>query len=83
MTFTSASGGGVGSGTGSPRVASPRDTGLCEFCKLRPKHQNHQYCGRTCATDAATMCRLCRSKPRYGKHPYCSKTCATKASGAV
>ncbi|KAF9243537.1 DUF1768-domain-containing protein, partial [Melanogaster broomeanus] len=61
------------SGAGSPHAASPSATELCEFCKLRPKFQNHQYCGRTCATAAATMCRLCHSKPRHGKHPYCSR----------
>ncbi|KIJ66838.1 hypothetical protein HYDPIDRAFT_108754 [Hydnomerulius pinastri MD-312] len=70
-------------GAGSLRVASPRDTGLCEFCQRRPKFQNHPYCGRTCATEAAKMCSFCHVKPRYGKHPYCSRTCAGKAGGAV
>ncbi|KAF9223629.1 DUF1768-domain-containing protein [Gyrodon lividus] len=82
VAFSSASG-VVGSGTGSPHVTSPKDTGLCEFCQMKPKYQNHQYCGRTCATEAVRMCGLCRSQPRYGKHPYCSKTCAAKASGGV
>ncbi|KIK96582.1 hypothetical protein PAXRUDRAFT_825817 [Paxillus rubicundulus Ve08.2h10] len=82
VAFTSAPS-GAWSGTSTAHVGSPTATGLCEFCKMRPKYQNHQYCGRTCATEAGRMCGFCRSKPRYGKHPYCSRTCAAKASGTV
>ncbi|KAG2036254.1 hypothetical protein BDR03DRAFT_993005 [Suillus americanus] len=67
----------------SPQSASPLDTGLCEFCQQKPKYQHHPYCGRTCATQAATMCNHCRSKPKYGKHPYCSRTCAVQAGKAT
>ncbi|KAF8428875.1 hypothetical protein L210DRAFT_3563962 [Boletus edulis BED1] len=70
----------LGSGLG---VASPQGSGLCEFCQVRPKFQNHPYCGRTCATEATKTCSFCRSKPRFGKHPYCSRTCAAKAGRAV
>lgn len=67
----------------SPQSASPLDAGLCEFCQQKPKYQHHSYCGRTCATQAATMCNHCRSKPKYGKHPYCSRTCAVQAGKAT
>lgn len=67
----------------SPQSASPLDAGLCEFCQQKPKYQHHPYCGRTCATQAATMCNHCRSKPKYGKHPYCSRTCAVQAGKAT
>ncbi|KAG2149039.1 DUF1768-domain-containing protein [Suillus bovinus] len=66
----------------SPQSAS-YDAGLCEFCQQKPKYQHHPYCGRTCATQAATTCNHCRSKPKYGKHPYCSKTCAVQAGKAT
>ncbi|KAI6125096.1 DUF1768-domain-containing protein [Pisolithus croceorrhizus] len=67
--------------TGSPvgpRITSNKHNGRCEFCQSRPKYQHHQYCGRTCAAEAAKFCRV---NPRHGKHPFCSKTCAAKASG--
>ncbi|KAG0708143.1 DUF1768-domain-containing protein [Suillus ampliporus] len=68
----------------SPQSAStPHDTGLCEFCHQKPKYQHHPYCGRTCATQAATMCNHCHNKPKYGKHPYCSRTCAVLAGKAT
>jgi len=64
-------------------ITSPQNSGLCQFCQVRPKFQNHPYCGRTCATEATKMCSFCRSKPRFGKHPYCSRTCAAKAGGTA
>ncbi|OAX41488.1 DUF1768-domain-containing protein [Rhizopogon vinicolor AM-OR11-026] len=68
----------------SPQSApTPHDTGLCEFCHQKPKYQRHLYCGRTCATQAATMCNHCHNKPKYGKHPYCSRTCAVLAGKAI
>ncbi|KAI6024988.1 hypothetical protein PISMIDRAFT_673224 [Pisolithus microcarpus 441] len=65
----------------SPRTTSNKNPSLCKFCQSRPKYQNHQYCGRTCAAEAAKVCSFCRINPRHGKHPFCSKTCAAKASG--
>jgi hypothetical protein len=73
----------AGNGLISPKMAPPQTSGLCEFCQVRPKFQNHPYCGRTCAAEATKMCSFCRSKPRFGRHPYCSRTCATKAGGTV
>ncbi|KAG9315170.1 hypothetical protein JVU11DRAFT_4295 [Chiua virens] len=42
----------------SSQGASPLDSGLCEYCHVRPKFQNHPYCGRTCATQATKMCNV-------------------------
>ncbi|KAH7884347.1 DUF1768-domain-containing protein [Phlebopus sp. FC_14] len=62
---------------------TPKDAALCEFCQMRPKYQNHPYCGRTCANETSRMCSFCRLQPKYGKHPYCSRTCATKAGNGI
>ncbi|KIJ60140.1 hypothetical protein HYDPIDRAFT_32561 [Hydnomerulius pinastri MD-312] len=40
----------------SHAVGSSR--GLCEFCRVKPKHQNLKYCSRACADQAATMCKI-------------------------
>ncbi|KAF9218939.1 DUF1768-domain-containing protein [Gyrodon lividus] len=61
--------------------ASGISRGVCEFCRTKPKHQNSEYCSRTCADKAAAMCKYCRSKPKTGRYDYCSKVCADKAHG--
>ncbi|KAG1841239.1 hypothetical protein DFJ58DRAFT_808877 [Suillus subalutaceus] len=43
-------------------------TGLCENCHKTPKFGTHKYCGKTCATQAATVHQPApRAKP--GPHP--------------
>ncbi|EDQ99259.1 uncharacterized protein LACBIDRAFT_316770 [Laccaria bicolor S238N-H82] len=31
---------------------------LCQYCSLQPKFQNHSYCSRTCANEAALLCNV-------------------------
>ncbi|KAF9463922.1 hypothetical protein BDZ94DRAFT_1358674 [Collybia nuda] len=52
---------------------------LCDYCNQKPKFSNHQYCSKTCASQAATLCNQCHKKPKFQNFEYCGKACAAVA----
>ncbi|KAI0790017.1 hypothetical protein C8Q75DRAFT_136159 [Abortiporus biennis] len=52
---------------------------LCDICHQRPKFGGFNYCGKTCAAQAATLCSNCHQKPKFGNFEYCGKHCAAQA----
>lgn len=58
---------------------STSDSNLCDVCQTKPKFKDHRYCGRTCASKAATLCNNCQKNPKFSGHEFCSKTCAVQA----
>ncbi|KXN81222.1 hypothetical protein AN958_05737 [Leucoagaricus sp. SymC.cos] len=55
-----------------------------QHCHQKPKFGNHQYCSKTCASQAAslaaTSCNQCHKKPKFQNFDYCGKHCASLAA---
>ncbi|KAF8335148.1 hypothetical protein F5887DRAFT_620500 [Amanita rubescens] len=71
--------------TRGPIVQTQVPGQLCDLCHQKPKFSNHQYCSKTCATQASALCKHCLKKPKFQNFDYCGKNCAAlaAASGAV
>ncbi|KAG7089288.1 hypothetical protein E1B28_010986 [Marasmius oreades] len=59
--------------------ATGNGNGLCDHCHKKPKFSNHDYCSKTCASQAANMCNHCQKKPKFQNFDFCGKTCASLA----
>ncbi|KIJ94264.1 hypothetical protein K443DRAFT_134796 [Laccaria amethystina LaAM-08-1] len=44
--------------TAVQRFLPPQPANLCQYCSLQPKFQNHPYCSKTCANEAALLCNV-------------------------
>ncbi|RXW18405.1 hypothetical protein EST38_g7443 [Candolleomyces aberdarensis] len=53
----------------------PTDPRMCNACHRRPKLQDQQQCGGTCADMAKAACLVCKFRPKDGKHDLCGLTC--------
>ncbi|RDB29285.1 hypothetical protein Hypma_014878 [Hypsizygus marmoreus] len=57
---------------------------LCDYCHQKPKFSNHQYCSKTCASQAGSasnnMCIQCHKKPKFQNFDFCGKSCASQAN---
>ncbi|PFH48380.1 hypothetical protein AMATHDRAFT_76772 [Amanita thiersii Skay4041] len=61
----------------------PQPTQLCDFCHQKPRFSNHQFCSKTCASQAATLCKQCMKKPKFATFDYCGKNCAALAKNSA
>jgi len=53
---------------------------LCDNCHQKAKFGGHQFCGKTCAAQAAiSFCVQCHQKPKHPSYDYCGKKCAAQA----
>lgn len=66
---------------------TPNPQQLCSYCHRKPKFNNFEYCGKTCAKEAkqaanSNLCNYCHQKPKFANHEFCGKKCATSAAVA-
>ncbi|KAK0205004.1 hypothetical protein DFS33DRAFT_1426764 [Desarmillaria ectypa] len=64
---------------------TPNPQQLCSYCHRKPKFNNFEYCGKTCAKEAkqaanSNLCNYCHQKPKFANHEFCGKKCATSAA---
>lgn len=67
---------------------APTPQQLCSYCHRKPKFNNFEYCGKTCAKEAkqtanSNLCNYCHQKPKFANHEFCGKKCATSAAAVT
>ncbi|KAK0469540.1 uncharacterized protein EV420DRAFT_40970 [Desarmillaria tabescens] len=67
---------------------APNPQQLCSYCHRKPKFNNFEYCGKTCAKEAkqaanSNLCNYCHQKPKFANHEFCGKKCATSAAAVT